>query len=188
MNNINPPPPPEREPSEREAFEAWWASAGFHNCSEWDAWQARAALAAPRHPETSTGAASEPIIKENGAALSNELFGNSEYLNLIPLREFVEWCVSEQFDSRDLSTRARAALAAPVPADTARIDWLQAQWANGVHAEVCGKGDGTTWHAMRPAASVFVGPSTFEGSTLREAIDAALASVTGSEQERTNGF
>lgn len=34
-------------PYERAAFDAWWAQATFTNCSEWHAWQARAALASP---------------------------------------------------------------------------------------------------------------------------------------------
>lgn len=34
----------ESEPTERAAFDAWWARATFTNCSEWHAWQARAKL------------------------------------------------------------------------------------------------------------------------------------------------
>jgi hypothetical protein len=62
-------------------------------------------------------------------------------------------------------------------ADAERLDWLEAAWRDGVHAEVCGKGDGTTWHAMAPSASVFVGPATFTGTSLRAAIDAARLSA-----------
>jgi hypothetical protein len=57
--------------------------------------------------------------------------------------------------------------------DAERLNWLESAWRDGVHAEVCAKGDGTTWHAMAPSASVFVGPTTYTGGTLRAAIDAA---------------
>lgn len=69
--------------------------------------------------------------------------------------------------------------------DAERIDWLQDAWRDGVHVEVCAKGNGTTWHAMAPSASVFVGPKVFTGKTLRKAIDAAISAALASAQSPT---
>jgi hypothetical protein len=86
-------------------------------------------------------------------------------------------------DKAVLSPDTRAYIASLVAeveslkADAERLDWFEADWRDGVHAEVCSKGDGTTWHAMAPSASVFVGPATFTGTSLRAAIDAARLSA-----------
>lgn len=58
--------------------------------------------------------------------------------------------------------------------DAARIDWIENQWRDGVHVEVCAVGDGTTWHSLRKQACVYVGNSESYGDDIRAAIDAAL--------------
>ncbi len=58
--------------------------------------------------------------------------------------------------------------------DAARLDWIENQWRDGLHVEACAVGDGSTWHALRKQASVYVGNSEAYGDTIRAAIDAAM--------------
>lgn len=57
--------------------------------------------------------------------------------------------------------------------DAARLDWIDSQWTQGVHVEACGQGDGTTWHAVKRACTVY-GDGTHAGENIRAAIDAAM--------------
>ena len=58
-------------------------------------------------------------------------------------------------------------------ADAGRLDWIDSQWTQGVHVEACGQGDGTTWHAVKRACTVY-GDGTHAGENIRAAIDAAM--------------
>lgn len=58
-------------------------------------------------------------------------------------------------------------------ADAARLDWMQAQWAHGLHVEVYAKSMRPTCY--EPAATVFARKDEYRGSTIRAAIDRAIA-------------
>ncbi|MGE3923563.1 MAG: hypothetical protein AB7G13_11585 [Lautropia sp.] len=61
--------------------------------------------------------------------------------------------------------------------DAARIDWLDRQWRDGVHLEVCAEQmpGGMTHHTLRPTAAIYGRTSTVAtGASAREAIDAAM--------------
>ena len=58
-------------------------------------------------------------------------------------------------------------------ADAGRLDWIDSQWTQGVHVEACGQGDGTTWHAVKRACTVY-GDGTHAGENVRASIDAAM--------------
>lgn len=83
----------------------------------------------------------------------------------------------------DLIEFARALLhrsqpVAVVPAeqaeDSAMLDWLESQWQDGIHVELCATNDGLTVHGLRPAATVFTRIDETKGSSIREAIRAAI--------------
>ena len=59
--------------------------------------------------------------------------------------------------------------------DAGRLDWVDAQWRDGIHIEVCSVGNGTTWHGLHRKASVYIRGMDFVGGdeTIRAAIDAA---------------
>jgi hypothetical protein len=61
--------------------------------------------------------------------------------------------------------------AADALTDTERLNWLEAQWREGVHVEVCAIG-GPTWHGLKPASTAYVGGRQRTDETLRGAIDA----------------
>lgn len=139
-----------------------------------------------------TACACMPLIEENARLKVSAIFDKKDDRKTIgkcnhwPGQNECEWCrgrastatasLEPQSPLEHLTERSALQPEAPCEdlADARRLDWIQRQWQDGVHVEVCGKGDGTTWRAVVPAASVFVGPLTVTGSTLREAIDAAM--------------
>lgn len=61
--------------------------------------------------------------------------------------------------------------------DAERLNWLDRQWRDGVHLEVCAEqSEGLgTWHTLRPYAALYDRTSTVHvGTTARQAIDAAM--------------
>lgn len=59
-------------------------------------------------------------------------------------------------------------------ADTARIDWCERSWPDGLHIEACGKGNGDHRFPDK-ACTVFIGPREYRGAEIRAVIDAAMA-------------
>lgn len=77
-----------------------------------------------------------------------------------------------------LAAEAVLALAAtppaPVSEDAARLDWLDSQWVDGVHVEVCAKV--AIADRLVPISKVFSGrpQADFKAGDVRAAIDAAM--------------
>jgi hypothetical protein len=57
-------------------------------------------------------------------------------------------------------------------ADTRRLDWIAAQWRNGIHVEVCAT-RWPTWMRASPTATVYINDERYARGDLRVAIDAA---------------
>ena len=74
-------------------------------------------------------------------------------------------------DLRAEGDQLRAALR-EAQQDTVRLKWLDAQWMDGIHIEVCGKGNADVH--VRGVATLYSGAKKeWERPTVREAIDAA---------------
>jgi hypothetical protein len=58
--------------------------------------------------------------------------------------------------------------------DTARIDWMEAQWQEGLHVERYAANTGLTVHGLHPESAVYVGPDVFRAVSIREATVKAM--------------
>lgn len=117
------------------------------------------------YPEDMFGPVTDAERKEHGSLITRTSAGMGRH------------CAKFMAQAADMIERL-ASKAAPMTTendDTARLNWIERQWTEGVHVEVCGIGRGLTWHTVAKAASVFVGPQTYKGATLRDAIDSAIA-------------
>ena len=56
--------------------------------------------------------------------------------------------------------------------DAERFDWLERQWTNGLHVELCAVGG--VGDSLISQASVYYGSKEATGKFIREAIDAAI--------------
>lgn len=89
-----------------------------------------------------------------------------------------EWEYETHKADYRLAAEAVLALAiappAPVSEDAARLDWLDSQWVDGVHVEVCAKVAITD--RLVPISTVFSGrpQADFKAGNVRAAIDAAM--------------
>jgi hypothetical protein len=75
-------------------------------------------------------------------------------------------------DATHMMRLAYTAAKKEVERDTARLDWLGKQWADGVHVEVYAKT--IRPECYEPTATVFIGKNGYRGASLRDAIDAAI--------------
>ncbi len=89
------------------------------------------------------------------------------------------WAIHAAIEHMHTSLQAELAAA---KRDAARLDWLDSQWRDGVHLEVCAKNTGLTWHGLYPSATVFIGDKEFHDLHVRSAIDAAREAI---KQENT---
>jgi len=64
--------------------------------------------------------------------------------------------------------------------DGERLDWLDKQWADGVHVEVCATGSFSGCNLAK-VATVYVGDAKHSATTVREAIDTALSAKEGTK-------
>lgn len=76
------------------------------------------------------------------------------------------------------SLARQTAPAAAVPDDTKRLNWLDAQWADGIHVEVCASNHGRGADSLGRFATVFTRRSGGRASSnIRDAIDEAMLSA-----------
>lgn len=62
--------------------------------------------------------------------------------------------------------------------DAARLDWIESQWTNGVHIEVCAIGK-CSGDVLEKQATVFTRSGDHKSGTVRGAIDAAMGADNG---------
>lgn len=101
--------------------------------------------------------------------------------------DFEEWKVTRPYLQEGEWAAWQAARATP-PATAqaasdadALLDWLDAQWEDGLHIELSVANPGLTWHGLHRRAVVFTGrgDGRFEKGSVREAIRAAIAQARG---------
>jgi hypothetical protein len=73
-------------------------------------------------------------------------------------------------------TATPQAPAEPPSEDTKRLDWIEAQWRDGIHVECCATG-GPTVHGLRKTVTVYFADKACEGADIRDAIDGAIAAT-----------
>ena len=185
---------------ERAAFEAWVASRdewrGVYSTRRdrqdrytvgvslmWDAWQA-ARRATPPHVEPVSGGEDEvphptfDLLAEAKRLRDWLPGGDAECSRWVgDAAQLIDVLIARGTHPAPVCDRvAGEGEIEALRNDAERIDWLEAQFANGVHVEGCFTGN---WDqaTLARAATVFFGSKEARGKTIREAIDAAIAST-----------